>query len=198
MNEDVEDDDDVDPPYNPNRDELEEHDDEFEVDTSSKKRRASTSSKKKSVAKNGKTSQKRKRANDDLEKTTKQLPKKFSHSTRRRKRCGELTRLCVIFVVGNHILDSYCGSIFFFIVDKALLEIPEDELDPSTLPIKHVILLAEHNERLAVCILSSNPFVTMLIISLVWFKFSLTVPSISLCRKRRHLLQKHPPPIKGT
>ncbi|XP_029129721.1 uncharacterized protein LOC109810960 isoform X3 [Cajanus cajan] len=92
LNEDVEDNDDLDPPYNSNGDELQENDDDYEVDYSSKKRRASTSSKKKSVAKSGKTSQK---------------------------------------------------------LDKALLEIPEDELDPRTLPIKDIILLAEHRERLA-------------------------------------------------
>jgi transcription factor TFIIIB component B'' len=49
----------------------------------------------------------------------------------------------------------------FFIVDKALLEIPEDELDPRTLPIKDIILLAEHRERLAVGIISSNLCVYM-------------------------------------
>ncbi|XP_061369326.1 uncharacterized protein LOC133312165 isoform X2 [Gastrolobium bilobum] len=116
-----EDEDDLDPLSDSNRDELEENDDEFEVDYSSNKKRASASSKKKSVAKTAKTSQKRKKANDDSEKTTKEPPKKFSHSTRRRKRC----------------------------VDKALLEIPEDELDPRTLPIKDIILLAEHRERRA-------------------------------------------------
>ncbi|RDY14066.1 bdp1, partial [Mucuna pruriens] len=120
LNEDVEDDDDLDPPYNSNGDEFQENDDDYEVDYSSKKKRVSTSSKKKSVAKSGKTSQKRKKANDDLEKT-KEPPKKFSHSTRRKRRC----------------------------VDKALLEIPEDELDPQTLPMKDIILLAEHRERLA-------------------------------------------------
>ncbi|PNX56527.1 transcription factor TFIIIB component, partial [Trifolium pratense] len=69
LNEPIEDDDDVlDPPYEFDGDELEENDDENEVDNSSKKKRASTSSKKKSVAKNGKTSGKRKKANDDLDK----------------------------------------------------------------------------------------------------------------------------------
>ncbi|CAL0305318.1 unnamed protein product [Lupinus luteus] len=120
-NGDVDNDDDLDPPYNPNRDELEDNDDEFEVDNSSKKERPAHSSKKKSAAKNGKTSRKRKKANEDLEETTEQPRKKFSHSTRRKRRC----------------------------VDKALLEIPEDELDPLTLPLKDIILLAEHRERLA-------------------------------------------------
>lgn len=90
LNEDVRDDDDLDPPYVSNRDGLEESGEEYEVDNSSKKKRASTNSKKKSEAKDGKASRKRKKANDDLEKTTKEPPKKFSHSTRRRKRCGKL------------------------------------------------------------------------------------------------------------
>jgi len=50
---------------------------------------------------------------------------------------------------------------FFFSVDKALLEIPEDELDRLNIPIKDIILLEEHRERLAVCILYSNPCVAM-------------------------------------
>ncbi|XP_052725316.1 transcription factor TFIIIB component B'' isoform X2 [Vigna angularis] len=120
FNEDVEDDNDIDPPYHSNEHELQENDDDYEVDHSSKKKRGSKSSQKKSVAKSGKTSRRRKKADDDLQKT-KEPPKKFSHSTRRKKRC----------------------------VDKALLEIPEDELDPRTLPIKDIILLAEHRERQA-------------------------------------------------
>ncbi|WVZ13164.1 hypothetical protein V8G54_017694, partial [Vigna mungo] len=120
LNEDVEDDNDIDPPYHSNEHELQENDDDYEVGNSSKKKRGSKSSQKKSVAKSGKTSQRRKKADDDVQKT-KEPPKKFSHSTRRKKRC----------------------------VDKALLEIPEDELDPRTLPIKDIILLAEHRERQA-------------------------------------------------
>ena len=88
LNEDVEDNNDHDPPYNSNGDELQENDDDYEVNYPSNKKRVSKSSQKKSVAKNGKTSQKRKRANDDFEKT-KEPPKRFSHSTRRRKRCGK-------------------------------------------------------------------------------------------------------------
>ncbi|XP_014520701.1 uncharacterized protein LOC106777581 [Vigna radiata var. radiata] len=120
LNEDVEDDNDIDSPYHSNEHELQENDDDYEVDHSSKKKRGSKSSQKKSVAKSGKTSQRRKKADDDVQKT-KEPPKKFSHSTRRKKRC----------------------------VDKALLEIPEDELDLRTLPIKDIILLAEHRERQA-------------------------------------------------
>lgn len=36
-------------------------------------------------------------------------------------------------------------------MDKALLEVPLDEFDYSKVPIKDLILLAEHKERLAVC-----------------------------------------------
>lgn len=81
----VEEEDDLDPAYTSNIDELEEHDDECGLDNASKKKRAS-SSKKKSMAR--KPSQKRKRANEDSDKPAKGPPKKFSHSTRRRKRCG--------------------------------------------------------------------------------------------------------------
>lgn len=35
-------------------------------------------------------------------------------------------------------------------MDKALLEAPMDEIDYSKVPIKDLILLAEHRERLAV------------------------------------------------
>lgn len=35
-------------------------------------------------------------------------------------------------------------------MEKALLDTPEDEIDPQRLPIKDLILLAEHRERIAV------------------------------------------------
>ena len=87
FNEDVEDNNDLDPPYNSNGDELQENDDDYEVNYPSRKKRVSKSSQKKSMAKSGKTSQKPKKAYEDLEKTEEPL-KKFSHSTRRKKRCG--------------------------------------------------------------------------------------------------------------
>jgi len=80
FNEDVEDNNDLDPSYNSNGAELQENDDAYEVDYPSRKRKVSNSSQKKHVAKNGKTSQKPKKANDDLEKSE-EPPKKFSHST---------------------------------------------------------------------------------------------------------------------
>ncbi|XP_012572231.1 uncharacterized protein [Cicer arietinum] len=119
LNEAIVDDDDPDPSYDANRDELEENDEEDGVDYLSKKKKASTRPRKKSVAKNGKTSEKRKKTNDDLENITKEPPKKFSHSSRRKKRC----------------------------VDKALLD--DEELDHRTIPIRDVILLADYRERLA-------------------------------------------------
>ena len=81
FNEDVEDNNDLDPSYNSNGAELQENYDAYEVDYPSRKRKVSNSSQKKHVAKNGKTSQKPKKANDDLEKSE-EPPKKFSHSTR--------------------------------------------------------------------------------------------------------------------
>ncbi|XP_028764594.1 uncharacterized protein LOC114722677 isoform X2 [Neltuma alba] len=113
-NEDPEEEDELDPTYS-NIGELEEQHDEYELNNGCVKK------KKKSVTKNAKPHQKRKRANEDLDKATKEPRKKFSHSTQRRKRC----------------------------VDKTLLEIPEDELDPQTLRIKDIILLAEYRERQA-------------------------------------------------
>lgn len=115
LNEAIVDDDDPDPSYDANRDELEENDEEDGVDYLSKKKKASTRPRKKSVAKNGKTSEKRKKTNDDLENITKEPPKKFSHSSRRKKRCGKLIGPyffnCCFY---DYILYAYCESIFHF------------------------------------------------------------------------------------
>ncbi|KAG6692570.1 hypothetical protein I3842_10G121000 [Carya illinoinensis] len=97
-----------------------ESDEEFRVESMSQKKRAPRKSKKSGVE-NGKPVQKRKKANEAADQSTKEPPKKFSHSTRRNRR---------------H-------------VDKVLLETPEDEIDPQRLPIKDLILLAEYKERLA-------------------------------------------------
>ncbi|KAJ7967290.1 Transcription factor TFIIIB component B [Quillaja saponaria] len=107
-------------PSNSIGDEHEENDDECRVVNSSKKQKTPNSLKK-PMAENGKPAQKRKKSNEAQGKSTNERPKKFSHSTRRNKRC----------------------------VDKVLLETPEDEIDPRTLRIKDIILLAEHRERLA-------------------------------------------------
>ncbi|KAH6782639.1 hypothetical protein C2S51_007932 [Perilla frutescens var. frutescens] len=60
---------------------------------------------------------KSKKAKEVLEQDTHAKKKKFSHSTRRRR------------------------------VDKHLLNIPEDEFDPSEVSLRDLILLAEHRER---------------------------------------------------
>ncbi|XP_030521991.1 uncharacterized protein LOC115735072 isoform X3 [Rhodamnia argentea] len=66
--------------------------------------------------------ERKKEGNKDSEKSTGEPRKKFSHSTRRGKRC----------------------------VDKVLLQTPEDEIDYRKLRIRDLILLAEHKERLTV------------------------------------------------
>ncbi|KAI3442914.1 SANT domain-containing protein [Psidium guajava] len=66
--------------------------------------------------------ERKKEGNKASEKSTGEPRKKFSHSTRRGKRC----------------------------VDKVLLQTPEDEIDYRKLRIRDLILLAEHKERLTV------------------------------------------------
>lgn len=73
---------------------------------------------KKPVAENEISAPKRKRSNKEVDKPTKEPPKKFPHATRRRKRC----------------------------VDKELLE--NDDIDFQRIAIKDLILLAEHKERI--------------------------------------------------
>ncbi|KAL5788651.1 hypothetical protein ACOSP7_005600 [Xanthoceras sorbifolium] len=90
------------------------------VDSKSKKKKAPRKSKK-SDTENEKPVRKRKKANEASDKSTKEGPKKFSHSTRRKRRR----------------------------VSKELLETPEDEIDPQKVPMKDLILLAEYRERLA-------------------------------------------------
>ncbi|KAL5858255.1 hypothetical protein ACOSQ3_005713 [Xanthoceras sorbifolium] len=86
----------------------------------SKKKKAPRKSKKPETE-NEKPVRKRKKANEATDKSTKEGPKKFSHSTRRKRRR----------------------------VSKELLETPEDEIDPQKVPMKDLILLAEYRERLA-------------------------------------------------
>ncbi|XP_038707911.1 transcription factor TFIIIB component B'' homolog isoform X2 [Tripterygium wilfordii] len=94
--------------------------DDDRVESESRKKRTRSKSKK-PVADKEKPIRKRQRANGAQVQSTKDPPKKFSHSTRRKKR---------------H-------------VDKSLLEMPEDEIDYQRLPIKDLILLADYKERLA-------------------------------------------------
>lgn len=52
------------------------------------------------------------------------------------------------------ILFFICLLFFFVeIVDKALLDTPEDEIDVTKLCMRDLILLAEHRERISVCIM---------------------------------------------
>ncbi|KAM6554820.1 hypothetical protein CsatB_015582 [Cannabis sativa] len=101
--------------------EEEDNDEEYRVDNKSKKKKAIRKLEEPASGKE-KPVRKRKRSKQASEEKIREPPKKFSHSTRRKKR----------------------------IVDQALLEMPEDEIDPQRLPIKDLILLAEHRERVAI------------------------------------------------
>ncbi|XP_060973524.1 transcription factor TFIIIB component B'' isoform X1 [Cannabis sativa] len=101
--------------------EEEDNDEEYRVDNKSKKKKAVRKLEEPASGKE-KPVRKRKRSKQASEEKIREPPKKFSHSTRRKKR----------------------------IVDQALLEMPEDEIDPQRLPIKDLILLAEHRERVAI------------------------------------------------
>ena len=76
------------PPINSVADEDRNSDDENKVENSSRKKRAPRKSKK-SVTENEKPVRKRKNASETGEKSAKEPPKKFSHSTRRKRRCGK-------------------------------------------------------------------------------------------------------------
>ncbi|XP_011010994.1 PREDICTED: uncharacterized protein LOC105115711 isoform X2 [Populus euphratica] len=104
--------------YEPRGDE--ESDDENRVEIAPRKKRASKKSKE-PVNKNEKSVRKRNKSIDTPEQSTQKPRKKFSHSTRRNKRC----------------------------VNKDLLNMPEDEIDFKRLPIRDIILFAEYKERLA-------------------------------------------------
>lgn len=95
-------------------------DTEVQVENESQKKRGRKKSKKK-AGDEEKPARKRKKANDKTEQATKEKPKKFPHTTRQKKR----------------------------MVDKVLLDTPEEEIDFQRVPIKDLILLAEHKERLA-------------------------------------------------
>ncbi|PON77383.1 TFIIIB transcription factor [Trema orientale] len=110
-----------DPPSTSNRDEEEDSDEEYRVDNTSRKKKA-TRKVNELAPGNEKPVRKRKSAKEASDELTNKPPRKFSHSTRRRKRT----------------------------VDKALLDMPEDEIDRQRLPIKDLILLAEHRERMAI------------------------------------------------
>ncbi|KAJ0010440.1 hypothetical protein Pint_34749 [Pistacia integerrima] len=93
----------------------------YRVESKAQKKRAPRKSKK-PVPENEKPVRKRKKSNEESDHSTKEPPKKFSHSTRRNRRR----------------------------VSKELLDTPEDEIDPRKVPLKDLIILADYRERLEV------------------------------------------------
>ncbi|CAI0437951.1 unnamed protein product [Linum tenue] len=92
-------------------------------ENSGKKKRASKRSKK-SVPDKGTGGRKRKKACETSEESSQKPPKKFAHTTRRKKRYR----------------------------NDELLKVPDDEIDFRSLPMRDIIFLGEHRERLAVVI----------------------------------------------
>lgn len=76
------------PPTDSIADEDRNNDDEYKVENSSQKKRAPRKSKR-SNAENEKPVRKRKNANETGETSTKESSRKFSHTTRRKRRCGK-------------------------------------------------------------------------------------------------------------
>ncbi|KAA8544721.1 hypothetical protein F0562_019575 [Nyssa sinensis] len=105
--------------YLPEQHEDDNNDDEYQVENESRKKMAQVKSKKPAAEKE-KPIRKRKQSNEVPDQSTKEPPKKFTHSTRRTRRR----------------------------VDKVLLETPEDEIDVQKLRIRDLILLAEYKERI--------------------------------------------------
>ncbi|KAJ6811229.1 uncharacterized protein M6B38_154425 [Iris pallida] len=96
------------------------NDDECRDEDMTKQKRTSRKSKEQK-ADNQKKVRRRKKAAEDTDSTQQAPPKKkFPHGTRRRRQ-----------------------------VDKALLEMPEEEIDPRQLKIKDLIMLAEAKERIS-------------------------------------------------
>ncbi|CAN0909182.1 hypothetical protein LINGRAHAP2_LOCUS25654 [Linum grandiflorum] len=98
---------------------MEEVEDDGQGSTSKKKKAAKRS--KKSASGEEKPSRKRKKASDTSEQSEQKQPKKFSHSSTRRKKRYR---------------------------NDELLKVPEDEIEFRSLPMRDIIFLAEHKERL--------------------------------------------------
>ncbi|XP_042511437.1 uncharacterized protein LOC122086583 isoform X2 [Macadamia integrifolia] len=94
-------------------------DDEYRVKNTPRKRRAPRKMKKHAPENDGPV-QKHKKASEGQDPSEKKVEKRFSHSTKRKRR----------------------------LVDKVLLETPEDEINPQKLMIRDLILLAEAKEKL--------------------------------------------------
>ncbi|KAJ6980734.1 transcription factor TFIIIB component B'' [Populus alba x Populus x berolinensis] len=105
----------------------EESDDENRVEIASRKKRASKKSKE-PVTENEKPVRKRNRSNDTPEQSTQK----------------NLTRNFLIQLV-----ETKDVVISIYVLNKDLLNMPEDEIDFKRLPIRDIILFAEHKERLA-------------------------------------------------
>lgn len=136
--------------YEPGGDE--ERDDENKVQIASRKKRASKKSKE-PVTEKEKQVRKCNRSNDTPEQPMQEPRKKFSHSTRRNKRCGNLN-ICVSVAMRDYefLSKSYQIPLYIYTVKKDLLDMPEDEIDFKRLPIRDIILFAEYKERLSVCV----------------------------------------------
>lgn len=91
----------------------------------------------------------------------------------------------LIFMIKVGYINRTIELLYFsFLVDKALLETPEEEIDPQRLPIKDLILLAEHKERLAVhrtLILAAMLFGIFFFFYICNISFSLFTLSMLLC-----------------
>ncbi|KAK4360863.1 hypothetical protein RND71_019815 [Anisodus tanguticus] len=107
-------------PEHPNDSVTNGNDEDFLVENVSQGKKVQKKSKK-TVTKEGKRVRKHKKTAEASDLAANKKPKKFSHSTRPKRRT----------------------------VDKALLEAPEDAIDYSKVSIKDLIILAEHRERLA-------------------------------------------------
>ncbi|CAH9103622.1 unnamed protein product [Cuscuta europaea] len=101
--------------------ENEDIDEEYQAENESRKKRTRKTSMKQTDDGEENHGKKRKKANDKTGKATKEKVKKFSHSTRQKKRT----------------------------LDKVLLETPEEDINYQRVPIRDLILLAEHKERVA-------------------------------------------------
>ncbi|CAL1353557.1 unnamed protein product [Linum trigynum] len=96
-------------------------DDDFDGGESTDKKKKASKRSKKSVPDKETGGRKRKKASETSEQPSQKPPKKFAHTTRRKKRYR----------------------------NDELLKVPEDEIDFRSLPIRDIIFLGEHRERLA-------------------------------------------------
>ncbi|XP_058088840.1 uncharacterized protein LOC131235608 isoform X2 [Magnolia sinica] len=107
------------PPNSSAMDECNDSDDDYRAEDRPKKKGAPRATKG-SAAETDKPVRRRRKASEEPDPVNKDPPKKkFSHSTRRNRRK----------------------------LSKALLETPEEDIDPKKLIMKDLIMLAEHNER---------------------------------------------------